>query len=158
MIKMETEYLVALVLACLVVIGLLIWLGRQKDRFAPRRLLTKNEEEFFGRLEKALPDHYIFPQVAFRAFLEPAAKPGSKANLRQRGRIGAKHCDFLICNRKLDILAIIELDDRTHVAEKDRARDEMTGSAGYLTIRYESRCRPAIAEIRDDFRRLLEAS
>lgn len=152
---MQKEHIAALVAALLVLLCLALWLARQKDRYAARRLLTRNEEEFFGRLVKALPDHYIFPQVAFRAFLQPTAKSGDKAYARQLGRIGAKHCDFLICNRELDILAIIELDDRTHIAEKDQARDEMTGSAGYTTIRYESRCRPAIAEIRDDFRRLV---
>lgn len=154
---MQKEYIAALALAFLILLLLAVWLNGRKDRFAPRRILTKNEEEFFRRLVKAFPDHYVFPQVAFRAFLQPEAESGSKAYFRQLGRIGAKHCDFLVCNERLDILAIIELDDRTHVAEKDQARDEMTGSAGYTTIRYESRCRPSIAELREDFRQLVEA-
>lgn len=127
----------------------------KEDRFLPKRLLTKNEEEFFARLVGALPDCYVFPQVAFRAFMRPGVRAGDKnAYQRQLGKIGSKHCDFLVCNKSLDILAIVELDDRSHVTERDRVRDALTGNAGYVTIRYESRIRPSVDEIRDDFRRL----
>jgi hypothetical protein len=39
------------------------------DRLKPKPLMTDNEREFFHRLERALPDHHVFPQVAFAAFL-----------------------------------------------------------------------------------------
>jgi hypothetical protein len=38
--------------------------------YKQRKLMTDNEAEFFGRLVVALPDHYIFPQVAMSALLE----------------------------------------------------------------------------------------
>lgn len=122
----------------------------EEDYWEPKPLLTENEKEFFGRIEKALPDFRIFPQVAFRAIMRPGAKSDYKAYARQSGLIGAKHCDFLICSRKMDVVAIIELDDKTHVAEKDMARDAMTASAGYPTIRYESRDKPSPEQIRAD--------
>lgn len=127
----------------------------RKDGYAPKRLLTKNEEEFFGRLVEALPEFFVFPQVAFRAFIRPLAKStDTTAYQRQLGRIGSKHSDFLICNGNLDVVAIIELDDAKHVLERDIARDALTGTAGYTTIRYESKFRPSVDEIRDDVLRL----
>ena len=142
---------VVILLAALVVVFLIIaLLSGKKDSWGPKPLLTQNEREFFDRLLEALPDFHIFPQVAFRAILRPASESGSKAYTRQSGRIGAKHCDFLICTTDLDVVVIIELDDRTHVAEKDAARDAMTASAGYPTIRYQSKSKPRPAKIRLD--------
>ena len=36
-------------------------------------------------------------------------------------------------------------------ADRDAERDRMTGMAGYLTIRYDSRDKPEPEEIREDF-------
>jgi len=138
-----------------VVIALLYWLLRDSDTFTRKQLMTKNEEEFFRRLRKALPDHYIFPQVAFRAIVRPTAKYDTKAYTRQLAKIGSKHCDFLICDDDLNVIAIVELDDRTHVSEKDAIRDRLTACAGYTTVRYESKIRPSIVEIQNDFAHLL---
>lgn len=124
-----------IILAALAIITIIAFLLLQpQDRWSPKPLLTKNEQEFFKRMLTALPDHHVFPQVAFRAILQPTASSSSKAYSRQSGRIGAKHCDFLVCNDKLEVIAIVELDDRTHVAEKDAARDAMTASAGFLSV------------------------
>ena len=48
-------------------------------------------------------------------------------------------------------MARVELDDSTHDADRDAERDRMTGMAGYLTIRYDSRDKPEPEEIREDF-------
>lgn len=136
--------------------AILAALFKSQDAFEPKRLLTKNEEEFFSRLAKALPDFHVFPQVAIRAFVKPKSRSTEgKAYRRQLAKIGSKHSDFLVCDGELNIVAIIELDDRSHVAERDAARDAMTGSAGYVTIRYESKNRPSVAEIRDDVLRIM---
>ncbi len=45
-------------------------------------------------------------------------------------------CDFLLEDRASGaIIAIVELDDRTHNARQDAERDRMTARAGYTTIR-----------------------
>lgn len=144
-----------LLMAIFVVVALLYYFFRDADTFTRKPLMTKNEEEFFRRLRKALPDHYIFPQVAFRAIVKPTAKYDTKAYTRQLAKIGSKHCDFLICDEELIVVAIVELDDRTHISVKDAVRDRLTACAGYTTVRYESKIRPSIAEIQDDFAHLL---
>ena len=54
---------------------------RRTGSFSYRQcdILTQNEAEFFGRLRAALPDHYVFPQVAMRAIVAPQAYARSKA-------------------------------------------------------------------------------
>lgn len=141
-------WLIALALS----LALLLLLLRSRLRFAPKPLLTKNEIEFFHRLQSALPELAIFPQVALRAIVRPGSLSTSRAYDKEAGLIGAKHCDFLICRPdSFDVVAIVELDDRTHQKEKDASRDRMTSAAGYRTLRFESRKRPTVAELRRIF-------
>jgi hypothetical protein len=131
---------------------LLVLLLPARPRFAPKPLLTKNEIEFFGRLRSALPELAVFPQVALRAIVRPGSPSTSRSYDREAGLIGAKHCDYLVCRPdSLAIVAIVELDDRTHQKEKDAERDRMTAAAGYRTLRFESRNKPSVAELRRIF-------
>ena len=47
------------------------------------------------------------------------------------------------------IVAVIELDDRSHDGEKDARRDEMLKSAGYRIVRWNSRSKPDAHAIRE---------
>lgn len=113
-----------------------------------KAILTNNEKEFFQRLLRALPDYHVFPQVAANALLKVVnSKTGSEYH-STRGRFAQKHVDFVICARdSLEVVAIIELDDRTHNADKDRKRDAMFEQAGYRVIRFQSKRKPSEAEI-----------
>ena len=114
----------------------------------PKPLLTNNEQSFLRVLEDALPSHRVFPQVAFAAFL--TEDPGLARQTRQalRNKFNRKFADFVVCDRNtLQIVALVELDDRTHVASADRQRDELTQAAGYKTIRFQSKQKPGTAEI-----------
>jgi very-short-patch-repair endonuclease len=117
-------------------------------RIQPKPLLTPNETEFFHRLERALPFYRIFPQVAFAAFLTDDGKLSRQARWSLRAHFDRKIADFVICDRaSLRIVALIELDDRTHVTSADRQRDAITKAAGYRTFRFQSRQKPSQAEI-----------
>lgn len=53
-----------------------------------------------------------------------------------RNRFDRKIVDFVLEDRSSgDVLALVELDDRTHSVARDRKRDEITRAAGYATIR-----------------------
>jgi hypothetical protein len=66
--------------------------------------MTDNEEEFFGRLVVALPDHYIFPQVAMSALLDTAS--GNKRTAYgDRLRIAQQRVDYVICTRRCEVIA-----------------------------------------------------
>jgi hypothetical protein len=112
-----------------------------KPRYRKVPLLTENEHEFFGRLCRALPDHYIFPQIGIPALIESDAW-SKKTRMSDFLRISQKRIDFGIFTRDLKIVAVVELDDRTHSTKKDRQRDDYLLSAGVRTIRFQSKQKP----------------
>ena len=115
-------------------------------RYRARALMTGNELEFFRRLRRALPDEYIFPQVALSALIDPVSK-GKQFQYDFR-RISQKRVDYAIYTPDLRLVAIVELDDRTHSTTRDAQRDRFTASAGIRTVRFESRRKPDEAQIR----------
>lgn len=113
-----------------------------------RKFMTDNEEEFFGRLVVALPDHYIFPQVALSALLEPASGNGKTA-YADRLRVAQQRVDYVVCNKRCEVVAVVELDDRTHTQSKDALRDARLEQAGIRTVRFQARHKPKVEAIRD---------
>jgi hypothetical protein len=111
-------------------------------------LMTPNELEFFHRLQQALPEYSVFPQVSFAAILTDDGKLSKKARWSVRSRFDRKIADFVICDRgTVRVRALIELDDRTHRVSSDRQRDAITKAAGYQTFRFNSNQKPSFAEI-----------
>jgi very-short-patch-repair endonuclease len=130
------------------VVSVIITPWPRKPTFRLQQIQTPNEIEFFGRLVRALPNHFVFPQVSMGAFLDPVAR-NRKTRVSHFFKICSKRVDYAICDRNHILVAIIELDDRSHVTANDKIRDAMVATAGICTIRFESRNRPsdrAIAE------------
>ena len=138
-------------IAVIIVIAAAVVLRSRKPwlaRIQRKPLLTVNETEFFRRLQRALPSYQVFPQVSFGALLTDDGKLSEKARWSIRGKFDRKIADFVICERgSLKVVALIELDDRTHDASADRQRDAITKAAGYQTFRFQSKQKPTEAEI-----------
>lgn len=139
-------------IAALAILGLALVVFRSGKSWLAhiqrKPLLTANEKEFFFRLQKALPAYRVFPQVAFGAFMTDDGRLSQNARWSVRSRFDRKIADFVICERgSFRIVALVELDDSTHVAAADRKRDALTRAAGYQTIRFQSRQKPTLAEI-----------
>lgn len=112
-----------------------------------RKFMTDNEEEFFGRLVVALPDHYIFPQVAMSALLDPTSSDRRTA-YGDRLRIAQQRVDYVVCTRRCEVVAVVELDDKTHSRAKDELRDARLAQADIRTIRFQARNKPKVETIR----------
>jgi hypothetical protein len=112
-----------------------------------RKFMTDNEEEFFGRLVVALPDHYIFPQVAMSALLDTASSDKRTAH-GYRLRIAQQRVDYVVCTRRCEVVAVVELDDKTHSRAKDELRDARLEQAGIRTVRFQARNKPKVEAIR----------
>lgn len=112
-----------------------------------RKFMTDNEEEFFGRLVVALPDHYIFPQVAMSALLDTASSDKRTAH-GDRLKIAQQRVDYVICTRRCEVVAVVELDDKTHSRAKDELRDARLEQAGIRTVRFQARNKPKVDVIR----------
>lgn len=150
--SMNVLILVALALVVVAVAfqALRAGLGQDREcRYSSTSLLTANELEFFHRLKRALPGFEILTQVAMGALLTPAVPRNSRDYMRIRGTFAQKYVDFVICDpRTMDVVALVELDDRTHSSEKDARRDAMLAAAGYRVVRWQSKKKPAEPEIR----------
>ncbi|MBY0375296.1 MAG: hypothetical protein K2Q23_14970, partial [Bryobacteraceae bacterium] len=57
--------------------------------------------------------------------------------------------DFVVQDRSSgSVVALIEVDESSHVARRDQDRDAMTQRAGYTTIRIPARAKPALPDVR----------
>lgn len=115
--------------------------------YRQKALMSPVEIEFFERLTEALPEHYIFPQVAMGAILKPKVTSDKKEFHSIRGTFAQKIIDFIVCDKNMNIVAIVELDDKSHNADKDDKRDAMLNSVGYKTIRWQAGNKPKIEDI-----------
>jgi Protein of unknown function (DUF2726) len=123
---------------------------KSNELFKARTMLTANELEFLNRLESAVPELRFCPQVSMGALLDPAVSRKDRRNfLRIRGMFAQKIIDFVAQDRESGaVVALIELDDRTHDQLKDSKRDAMANSAGYFLIRWASQNKPDAETIR----------
>ncbi|MEM8515071.1 hypothetical protein RCH14_004431 [Massilia sp. MP_M2] len=115
--------------------------------FRARKLVSDNESEFFGRLVVALPEFYIFPQVAMSALLEPSSGIAKKAHSDFR-KIAQQRVDYVIANKQMEVVAVVELDDITHSRAKDQLRDSRLEQAKIRTVRFQSKNKPNVAALR----------
>jgi hypothetical protein len=148
--------LLCFIALCVCLARLIAWWRREQRGSALRakRLLTDNEHEFLERLRSALPEFRIWPQVAMGALVE-VTLPRSHPDFRDvRRQFAEKIVDYVVSKPpRLEVVAVVELDDKTHDPTRDAKRDALLCSAGIRTVRFQSRAKPTAAEIR---RRLLE--
>ena len=117
--------------------------------YSPQPLMSRTELDFWSLLYKAVPGHHIFPQVATSALLN-AASPNSDHFRVVLRAFSTTRIDFVICDNTLKVVALVELDDKSHddKREKDRRRDFITAQAGYKTVRFDCRQWPDVEEVR----------
>jgi Protein of unknown function (DUF2726) len=132
----------------LLVLMLVLVLRPRKPRFRRQPVMTANEREFYGRLAAACPDCQIWPQVPILALVRPDAKTGTRAFWLAFRAISNTRVDWVIA-RDMEVLAVVELDDRSHDPRKDARRDQVLRSCGYRVIRFASHRRPTPQQIRD---------
>lgn len=126
--------------------------SRQKRRgtlhdYGKRQPLTNGEQAMYWRLVKTLPEHVILAQVAMSSCVR-ASGPAF-------GTIAQKSLDFVVCNKDLEIIAAIELDDRTHARpgrkKSDQVKDDALEKAGIRLIRWPAARLPDVSEILNTF-------
>ncbi|HIE4434742.1 TPA: DUF2726 domain-containing protein, partial [Burkholderia multivorans] len=148
--------IVVLAVGCVLLYWLLARM-RANTKYSPKHylavpLLTERERVFFERLREAVGEKYVIaPQVVFGAFLKVKNLPWVNKTTA-RNAVQHNRGDFIICNEKFDVVAVVELDDSTHdkgkQKYKDKRRDELMKAVGVKAIRY--RHMPDVARIRAD--------
>ena len=81
------------------------------------------------------------------AVLEASSGFAKKAH-SDRLRIAQQRIDYVITTKQLDIVVVVELDDRTHSRAKDQLRDSRLEQAKIRTVRFQSKSKPSVEAIR----------
>lgn len=87
-------------------------------------LLSRAEINFYKAfMEYKKDDNPVFVKVRLADVFAPSGK--GKSYVSDFNRISAKHVDFLVCDKEtMKPLYAIELDDKSHLSEKVKKRDE----------------------------------
>ncbi|SFM44782.1 DUF2726 domain-containing protein [Nitrosomonas communis] len=113
--------------SCFVLILLLKIFYKKSDRvyYHTKVLFTPAERSFFGVLSKAVSNQYlVFGKVRIADVV--GIKKASNKSVKQIAfnQIACKHFDYVLCTKDtLSVVAVIELDDKSHLEEKTIHRD-----------------------------------
>lgn len=109
--------------------------------YRKKLLLTKNEWYFYKKL-KPICDKYnlhILSKIRFADLVEVESNIEKNDKIRYFNKISRKHIDFVLCKpENLQIIALVELDDKSHEQEKrierDNFIDNVCKKTGYKII------------------------
>lgn len=108
---------IILLFAVFLVISRLSFYGNMP--YERRNLLTKTEYAFWKVLQKKADENHlrVCPKVRMEDFLSVNVK-SERNRMAWRGRIKSRHIDFILCDMDLHMIAGVELDDNTHIYNK----------------------------------------
>jgi very-short-patch-repair endonuclease len=146
---MDTTVVILLVVALFILLAITKKVGRVAARgsrpwpFYAKRLLTQPEQVLYHRLVKSLPDHVVLAQVQVSRVL--GVKKGFRFH-EWNNRINRMSYDFVICDKASTVIAVIELDDKSHESEHrvdaDAKKNKATIDAGLRLIRWHVKSLP----------------
>lgn len=98
-----------------------------EDAYEATPILTYNESRNFKALQEAAyrKGYMICPKVRLADIIKP--RSGDKY-LSHFGKIKSKHVDFVVCDQRMNVLAVIELDDKSHDRPDRIERDQFVDS------------------------------
>jgi hypothetical protein len=100
-------------------------------------LLSERENEFYHHLIAWYPNHQIFVQVALSQLINIDRNHPECDSIRARYK--QLVADFVLCGRDLSIIAVIELDDRSHERadrqDADARKNKALADAGIRLVR-----------------------
>jgi very-short-patch-repair endonuclease len=152
-------FLIALVVGLLVVVGVLsAFLGASRPSDYPYEaydsLLSAAERSFFGVLQQTLPPQFT-PLAKIRLADLLRVQRGLSAQRRSAAfnRVSSKHADFVLCaSDTFRVVAVIELDDKSHRGEARQRRDQFLdgalAAAGIPVLHVAAQRSYSVADIR----------
>jgi len=147
--------LFVLVLVVIIAVLLAFFSKSSQVKYLKRgALFSPAERSFLGVLEKALESEYrILGKVRIADVLTPERGHSRKKWQIAFNKISAKHFDFVLCHvNTLEVIAVVELDDKSHNRQKAKARDQIVQSAcessGLPLIRFAAKASYQIRDIR----------
>ena len=142
---MRAIFIVLIIILTAIVIALKKTIARHERPYKAMPLLTNTEQNFYQALKAATsPNIHICPKVRLRDLVEITYSRQDRRWWQHHGAITQKHVDFVLCDRAdLKVLAVVELNDSTHLRRARQERDELVAkvlqSAGIRLINIPAR-------------------
>ena len=109
---------------------------------ARERLLTPPQALLYYLLKTGLPDHLIFAQVALPAVLGPSPALSGFARDEQTRRLAAHALDFVVCDRSMKPVAVVEVAHRDPQQEAGHSRKSWLLASGLRYVELPSDALP----------------
>ena len=106
------------------------------------RLLSPAHTLVYFLLRTGLPDHVVFAHVTLRAVIEAAAGLNAYMRNEQMRRLSWQALDFVVCDRNLRPLAVIEVVPREEQQEAAAMRKSWIESAGLRYVELDQTALP----------------
>jgi hypothetical protein len=94
---------------------------------AAKNLLTEREQSLYLSLLSLYPNHKLFVQVALSQLIDVPENHPERQSIRNR--FSQLVADFVLCRADLSVVAVIELDDRSHLRADRQAADARKNKA-----------------------------
>lgn len=111
-------------------------------------VMSEIEKKFYFQLLKAFPHYHILAQVQLCRVIRP---PKNKHEYQWLNKIWRMSLDYVILDSHLETLAVIELDDRSHLSQRrkeaDKRKDKALKAAGVRLIRIKTNNIPTFTEL-----------
>jgi very-short-patch-repair endonuclease len=139
---------IVLVLVAVIIVKLRVT-RTEEWPFYVRKPLSSPEQILYFRLCKALPEYIVLAQVQLSRFLGVKRGYSYQAWMNRINRMSA---DFVVCSKDSRIVAVIELDDRSHESDRRRKadvkKDKALSCAGIRVLRWQAKAMPDEVSIR----------
>ncbi len=107
---------------------------------AQKKLLTEREQSLYLSLLSLYPDGRVFIQVALSQLVDVPENHPDRQSIRNR--FSQLVADFVLCRADLSVVAVIELDDRSHKRadrqDADTRKNKALADAGIRLVRIPS--------------------
>ncbi len=128
-----------------------LFLDRGKKEEVPcekRKFFAHNDEVFFKRLQKALPNCHIFPQISLLSIIEAHLENEKKRQAIEE-KLFDHQIDFAIFNKDLELLYVVELEDESQAKNEadEFSTRHLLESAGIKSIRWSRSALPSFEQI-----------
>jgi hypothetical protein len=118
---------------------------------AARNLLSSREQSLYQKLLSLYPKHQVFVQVALSQLIDVDRNYPESESIRARYK--QLVADFVLCRADLSVVAVIELDDRSHERrdrqDADARKTKALVDAGLRLVRIPAGVLPSEDELRE---------
>jgi hypothetical protein len=118
---------------------------------AEKTLLTERERSLYQSLLTLYPDHKLFIQVALSQLVDVDRSHPDRESIRNRYK--QLVADFVLCRSDLSVVAVVELDDRSHERadrrDADARKNKALADAGIRLVRVPAGKLPTMEKLRE---------